>query len=92
MMKTMSRLVVTASAASMAFAPIAVQANTRASDSGTVYTSASVSQPGVGRSDEGEDVYGRSGILLAILAAAAIIGGLIIILDDDDGNQSPGAN
>lgn len=88
MMKTVSRALVTAAAVSMAFAPIAVQANTRAGDSTPVYTT-SVSQPGLGREAEGESAKGASGILLAIFAAAAAIAGIVVVAGGDDG-QSPG--
>ena len=84
----MSRLVLTAAAAGMAFAPIAATAKTRAADSGATYTS--VSAPGEGREADGEKLV-APGILVAILAAAAAAG-VIIIIDDDDDNQSPGAN
>lgn len=90
MMKFASRLAMTAAAASMAFAPIAAQANTRAGDSGTIYSATALSQPGVGREADGETLEGTSGILI-ILFAAAVAAGIIIIIDDED-NQSPGAN
>lgn len=86
MMKMTSRLMFATAAAGLAFAPVAAQANTRAGDSGVVY-SAPVSDPGAGRSAEGEEVIG-SGFLAAILAAIAAAGVIIIIDDDDD--QSPG--
>lgn len=89
MKKIASRLALSAAAASMAFAPIAAQANTRAGDSSTIYSGA-VAQPGTGRSVDGEELVGVPGIL-AIIFAAAAIAGIIIIIDDDD-NQSPGAN
>jgi hypothetical protein len=95
MFKTTSRLIVTAAAASMAFAPIAAQANTRASDSAPVYTSGAASQPGLARAAEGESFVGRPGVLIALFAAAAAIGAIILIADEDDEdtdqNQSPGA-
>ncbi|MEO1729288.1 MAG: hypothetical protein AAFR64_00955 [Pseudomonadota bacterium] len=91
MIKTTSRLVMTAAAASLAFAPIAATANTRAADSKATYTTASA--PGEGVTAEGEKLEGTAGILVALLAAAAIVGGIIIIAeDDDDDNQSPGGN
>ena len=90
MMKLASRLVVTAAAAGMAFAPIAAQANTRAGDNSTTYSASAVSQPGAARSDEGESLKGTPGII-AILFAAAVVAGIIVIVDDND-NQSPGAN
>ena len=89
MIKTMSRLMVTAAAASMAFAPIAVQANTRASDNAPVYTN-TTSQPGLERSAEGEELRGAPSILIALLAAAAAIGGIIAVTNNDDDGQSPG--
>lgn len=89
MIKTTSRLVMTAAAASLAFAPIAASAKTRAADSGTVYTPAA-SAPGQGRAAEGERLV-APGVLAAILAAAAAIG-VVIIIDSDDDNQSPGGN
>ena len=89
MMKTMSRLMVTAAAASMAFAPIAAQANTRAGDNAPVYTS-EAAQPGMARDAEGEEMRGSSTILL-LLAAAAAIAGIVIAADNEDDDQSPGA-
>lgn len=89
MIKTMSRLMVATAAASMAFAPIAVQANTRAADNAPVYTSATA-EPGIARAAEGEELRGASGILITLLAAAAAIAGIIAISDSDDEGQSPG--
>ncbi|MEL6237961.1 MAG: hypothetical protein AAFQ90_05135 [Pseudomonadota bacterium] len=82
-----SRLVLTAALTSLAFAPIAASAKTRAADSSAVYTA---SAPGKGREAEGEKLVAPS-ILLAILAAAAAAG-VIVIIDDGDDGQSPGAN
>lgn len=88
MMKTVNRLFLTAAAASMAVLPVAAQANTRAGDSGAIY---STSAPGLGRDAEGEEVGGSGvGIILAILAAAAVIGGIIVAADSNDDGQSPG--
>lgn len=81
------RFVMTIAAASLAFAPVAVSAKTRAGDSAVSY--APVSAPGEGREARGEKLV-APGILLAILTAAAAAG-VIIIIDDGD-NQSPGAN
>lgn len=89
MKKIVSRALVTAAAASMAFAPIAAQANTRAGDNAPVYNTEAVSQPGLARDAEGEDMRGGASVILLILAAAAAIAGIIIIADGDDG-QSPG--
>ncbi len=87
MMKTMSRVMLAAAAAGLAFAPIAAQANTRAGDSAPVFTGNAVSQPGIGRSAEGEEIV-KPGFLAAILALL-IAAGVVIIIDDGDG-QSPG--
>ena len=89
MIKTMSRLMVTAAAASMAFAPIAAQANTRAGDNAPVY-STQTAQPGMARAADGEEMRGGSSIILALLAAAAVIGGIIVAAGNDDDDQSPG--
>jgi len=88
MMKTVNRIILSAAAASMAVLPVAAQANTRAGDSGAIY---STSAPGLGRAAEGEEVGGGgTGIIIAILAAAAVIGGIIMATDSDDDGQSPG--
>jgi predicted secreted Zn-dependent protease len=87
MIKATSRLVMTAAAASLAFAPIAATAaNTRAANSTATYSAA-----GEGRDAKGEKLNAQ-GAILAILAGAAFIGGIIILADDDDDNQSPGGN
>lgn len=90
MIKATSRVMVAAAAASMAFAPIAVQANTRASDTTPVYSTGSAAQPGMGREAKGEEVTGAPGILIAILAVAAVVGGIVAVTDDADDDQSPG--
>ena len=88
MMKTVNRVILTAAAASMAVLPVAAQANTRAGDSGAIY---SASAPGLGRADDGEEVGGSGvGIILGILAAAAVIAGIIVASDSEDDGQSPG--
>ena len=87
-MKFMSRSMVALAAASMAFAPIAAQANTRAGDSGTVYSEAPASQPGLDRETEGENLRGTRGII-AILLLFGAAAGLVFIIDDDN-DQSPG--
>ena len=74
---------------SLVFAPFAAQANTRAGDSGVVYSAADAG-PGLGRADDGESLVGTPGIFAIILAAAAAVG--IILLIDGSDNQSPGAN
>ncbi|MCZ8135472.1 MAG: hypothetical protein O9266_04140 [Porphyrobacter sp.] len=88
MMKTATRLAMAAAAASMAVMPIAAQANTRAGDSGSVYSVSAA--PGVGRAAEGESAAGGISIILGLLATAAIIGGIIFASSSDDDGQSPG--
>jgi hypothetical protein len=87
-MKTVSRIIFAAAASSLAIAPIAAQAGTRASDSGSVY---SVSAPGAGRAAKGESIEDDGGtIILALLAGAAIITGIVFATQSDDEGQSPG--
>jgi hypothetical protein len=89
MTKFATRMMMTAAAATMAFAPIAAQAGTRASDKGSVY---SVSAPGVGRAANGEEQDGgsASAIIIGLLAAAAVIAGIYFVADSNDNGQSPG--
>lgn len=87
MMKTANRLFLAAAAASVAVLPIAAQANTRAGDSGSVY---SVSAPGLGRSAQGESLESTEGVIIGILAAAAIVGGIVLASESEDDGQSPG--
>ncbi len=90
MIKTVSRLAVTAAAAGMVFAPIAAQANTRAGDSAPVYTS-TAAQPGLDRAADGEEIRGGgTGIVLLLLAVAAAIGGIVVAADNEADDQSPG--
>lgn len=86
MARTLSRLIIGAAAASIAVAPVAVQANTRAGDRATTYSIAS-SKPGVGRSEDGERLAGGFSIVIALLAAAGL-GGVVLGLAGSD--QSPG--
>lgn len=88
-----TRMMMTAAAASMAFAPVVAQANTRASDSKTVY-STSNAKPGLGRAAKGEKQAQGMSIILGLLGATAVVvGGLIaggVIGDSTDDDQSPG--
>lgn len=86
-MKTTSRMLAATAALGLVFAPVAAQANTRAGDSNSVY---STSAPGVGRDDDGESLAGASSILLALLAAGLIVAGIFFATDSDDEGQSPG--
>jgi hypothetical protein len=90
MIKVTSRLMVATAAATMAFAPIAAQANTRAGDNAPVYTTETAAQPGLARDAEGEGLRGTPGIIIALLAAAAAIAGIVAVADNNDNGQSPG--
>lgn len=88
-MKTLNRMILTAAAASLAFLPVAAQANTRASDSGAMY---STSAPGIGRESDGESLAGGIG-LLGLISLAAIIAGLLVasdVIGDDENDASAG--
>lgn len=87
MMKTANRMILAATAASMAMLPIAAQANTRAGDSGSVY---SVSGPGLGRATDGEALESDEGIVLALIGTGLVIGGIYFASESDDEGQSPG--
>ena len=82
-----SRLMLAAGAASLAIAPIAAQAATRAGDSGAMF---SLSGPGAGRTAAGERDGEESSIILAVAAGGAIIAGIVIAARNKDKGQSPG--
>lgn len=86
-MKIASHLMLAAGAASLAIAPIAAQAATRAGDSGSMF---SVSGPGAGRTAAGERDGEEGTIILAVGAAAAVIAAIVIAAEDTDQGQSPG--
>ncbi len=83
-MKTLSRILLVAAASSLAIAPVAAQAGTRASEG------ASVSAPGLGRTANGESVKSGSAIVLALLASGLLIAGIISATSSNDNGQSPG--
>lgn len=97
MIKTVSRVMAAVAALGLVAAPMAVSANTRAGDSGAVYSTSNAA-PGLGRAATGEgqdDESGIGGVLIGVAAGAAIITGILIATDvigDDDGDcASPGA-
>lgn len=98
MMKTVSRMMAATAALGLVAAPIMANANTRAGDAGSVY-STSNSAPGLGRAaggeGQGEEDAGAGSFLIGGLAIAAIVGGILIatdvIGDDDSDCASPGA-
>ena len=88
MIRSVTRIVMTAAAASMALMPIAAQANTRAGDSGSVYSVSAA--PGVGRAAEGESISGVFSIILGLLGTAALISVAIFASSSDGDGQSAG--
>ncbi len=83
-MKTLSRIMLAAAASSLAIAPVAAQAGTRASEG------VSLSAPGHGRSAKGESVKGASSIILLLLASGLIVAGIASASSSKDKGQSPG--
>lgn len=98
MIKTVSRMMAAAAALGLVAAPMVATANTRAGDSGAVY-STSMAAPGLGRAaageGQGEEDAGAGALLLGAGAGVAIILGILIATDviggDDDDCASPGA-
>lgn len=94
MTKTVTRMIASMAALSLAATPIVAQANTRAGDSTATY-SVSQSAPGLGREAEGEGAFQLAligGLLVALtpFAVATLLAAGIV--QDDDGNcLSPGA-
>lgn len=86
MMKTFSRMMLAAAAATLAVTPIAAQAGTRASDNGAVY---SVSQPGLGREAEGEEFIFGLGFLLSFLIVSGTVLATVVFVETVL-DQSPG--
>lgn len=86
-MMAVSRLMLVAAAMSLACAPVAVQAGTRAGDNGSVYT---VSGAGLGRSADGESIVSGGILILALFASAATISSMVFLAGADDNGQSPG--
>lgn len=93
MIKTVSRMIVATAALGLVAAPMVASANTRAGDSGAVY-STSNALPGLGRSADGEGAEDGGTVVLFIAAgAAAIVGGLVAggVIGGDSDCASPGA-
>lgn len=83
-MKTLSRMMLAVAASSLAIAPVAAQAGTRASEG------VSLSAPGQGRSAKGESVKGSSTVILALLAAGLFVAAISSASSSKDKGQSPG--
>lgn len=97
MIKTVSRMMAATAALGLVAAPMVASANTRAGDSGAVY-STSNAMPGLGRASagegQGEEEGGAGAVLLGVGAAVAIVAGVLIATDvigDDEDCASPGA-
>ncbi|MGB3710767.1 MAG: hypothetical protein WA985_03665 [Erythrobacter sp.] len=99
MTKTLPRIMVSAAAAGLAFAPIAAQANTRAATA-PVYAQQGTAQPGTQRDDDDDDSSGFFALpaaFLALFGAAATAGLITVVVDgeevediDNGFDQSPG--
>lgn len=93
MTKTVTRLMAATAALGLVAAPIMAQANTRAADRATTY-STSNSLPGLGRADDGEgqgEGGGLTTFLIGGLAVAAIVGAIVTVADsNNDEDASPG--
>ena len=91
MSRMVSKLVITAGAAALALSPVAASAGTRASDDSSIYSD-SVSQPGKGRTANGERV--GSGISFVSMLIGAYIGAwttlFVTEITEDDDFQSAG--
>jgi hypothetical protein len=84
---TTSRLMLAAGAASLAIAPIAAHAATRAGDSGAMF---SFSNPGAGRTAAGERNAEAESIVLGVAGGGLIIAGIVVAAKKNDKGQSPG--
>jgi hypothetical protein len=84
-MKNMTtKIILSAAMATLAIAPIAATAKTRAGDSQAIYTTSS--GPGLGRAAKGQKLAGED-VAIGILIAGVLIGGIVLL---DDENVSPG--
>ena len=98
MIKTVTRMMAATAALGLVAAPMVASANTRAGDSGSVY-STSNSMPGLGRAaageGQGEEDAGTGAYLLFGGAIIAAVTGILIATDvitfDNDDCASPGA-
>lgn len=83
-MKTFSRMMIAVAVSSLAIAPVAAQAGTRASEG------SSLSAPGQSRTAKGEKAKSGSTIILALLASGLIVTGIAFSASSNDKGQSPG--
>lgn len=95
MIKTVTRMMAATAALGLIAAPIMANANTRAADSGAIYSMTNA-QPGLGRAADGEgQSEGGGSLILGLFAGVTIIAGILVatdvIGDDNDDCASPGA-
>ena len=90
MMKSLPKIALAAGSVALALAPVSASAGTRAGDSSKVYTS-SASQPGSGRSVEGEQIAGGiapfhvvMALFLGAWTTAFVIKSSDVLFDDED--------
>ena len=90
-MNITARMLAATAAFGLAFAPIAAQANTRASDNAAVY---GTSGPGLGREDEGESIFAGIPLVFLTVIGGVIIASIVVASDavggGDGDDQSPG--
>ena len=88
-----SRIALVLATASLAVAPVAAQANTRAGDHGAVYSRESLSQPGLAREfkgmgiandDDDDDDDDLGLILLGIFGVIGVAAAVFLIDDEED--------
>ena len=92
MTKTVTRMMAAAAALGLVAAPIMAQANTRAGDNATAY-STSNALPGLGRAADGEgqeEGGNGAGLLLGVAAVGVIIAGVVVAADSGNNDASPG--
>lgn len=92
MIKTVSRTILAVAAGILAFAPIAAQAGTRASDSAAFYSSAAslaADDDDDGGYDEGGLFRNPGAIFLSLIAGGLIITGIVFAAQTDN-DGSPG--
>lgn len=90
MTKSLSKFALAAGSIALALAPISATAGTRAGDNSKVYTS-SASQPGAGRSAEGEEIAGGiapfhvvMALFLGAWATAFVTKSSDLLFEDDE--------
>jgi len=88
-MKTLARMMLAAAATSLAIAPVAAQAGTRASQSSPIY---SVSAPGKGREAKGESLAPFAFFFVTFISIAGTVATVAVVAagSTSDTGRSPG--